>query len=150
MQQSIALAERLSEFLTENYIVLLCYASKQRSQKLGASSMHLHLLTQTQDWLLALLSRKHIKLHILIHYSQITFGGRRSRQLLHGSRSALHHLAKTAKHPKERLCSNAREKRPGKQDFELLGKKNYLFNQLSNTRHSTGAHQKFPHKASLR
>lgn len=80
---------------------------------------------------LAFFSQKHIKLHILICYSQVIFGERRSKQLRYGTRSSLHHLARRAKHPKASLCSKARQNKPGKQDFSLIGKKNDLANQLS-------------------
>lgn len=74
----------MRKFLTENYIFLDFYTSRQPNQKLWASSSHLHLFTQTQLLLLAFFSQEHIKLHILMPHSQVLFGGRSSRQLLSG------------------------------------------------------------------
>lgn len=103
----------------------------QASTSETLSIFHSFTSLSSDSTLLAFFNQRHIKLHILIHYSQVIFRGRRSRQLRFGTRSSLKHLAKRAKPPKESVCSKARETRPGKQDFNLLWKNNSLFNQLS-------------------
>lgn len=110
----------------------------QASKSETLSIFHSFTSLSSDSTLLAFFNQRHIKLHILIHYSQVIFRGRSSRQLRFGTRSSLKHLTKRAKPPKESVCSKARETRPGKQDFNLLWKNN------------SGAHQKFPCKTSHR
>lgn len=84
-----------------------------------------------------------------MHHSQVVFGGGRSRQLLYGTNSSPHHLAKRAKNPKESLCSKAEENQAREELQPDVEEKLIVQPAVQHRHHLIGAHQKVPYKASF-